>query len=696
MSDTLLRPHRPASVAGRDAAAAHRPSTASAAGIAGAAWPATTTCPQRAIAPGPSRGARAVAIWRWLRAGAAPVPVATLPPPVQGALAASSWPLVSADTLPGALAGSLPQLRERLRADGWSGPAGGELLALLACVARLRLGIAPYPTQLLAAWSMLNGHLIEMATGEGKTLATGLAAAAGALAGTPVHVLTANDYLVRRDREAMQPLFDALGLRSACILPADDAEARRAAYRSDIVYLCARELAFDYLRDHQRLHGERDPLHARAQALESGQAGGPVLPGLHLALVDEADSILLDEATVPLVLSQPGEPMDVPALQRAAALARLLTEGTDYRLEPAALQAVLGDDGRERIRRAVQGAGGWLRPARRACILVEQALVAQRLLVAGRHYVVRDRQVQMVDELTGRIAVGRQWTEALHALVELKEGLRPSPALHTAAQITFQGFFPRYHRIGGSSGTLREDRRELAVAYGLDVRRVPLARPDRRRWLGQRVYVDPSARDAALCAAVRQAVSAGRPVLVGTDSVAASQRVAALLAEAGLPPQVLNALQDADEAEHIAQAGACGRITVATNMAGRGTDIRLAADAREAGGLHVIALVLNRSRRIDRQLVGRAARHGDPGSAERLLALDDRLLTQWVPASWMTPLRRLGGAGRRGGVLPAPLGRALTTWAQARARLHDAALRRLLRRADRRAREFYGFAGGVE
>jgi preprotein translocase subunit SecA len=277
-------------------------------------------------------------------------------------------------------------------------------------------------------------------------------------------------------------------------------------------------------------------------------------------------------------------------------------------------------------------------------------------------------------------------------MVQIKEGLEPTPPTTTAAQITYQRFFARYLHLGGSSGTLREARHELQRLYGCHVVAVPLARPDQRVWLGERVFASVDAKWAAVVAAAQRECARGRPVLVGTDSVAASAQLSARLLAAGIEHQVLNALQDADEAQRIARAGQRGVVTVATNIAGRGTDIHLGEGVAALGGLHVIATMRNRSKRIDRQLIGRAARHGDPGSAERLVALDDGLLRRSGPAV----LRRATAHLVRKGVVPQAPARALFAWAQARAQRHDRRLRHELRRAERQLGELYGFAGGAE
>jgi preprotein translocase subunit SecA len=669
---------------------------------------------------------------RWVRAAVEGRSVARLPVRTEAALAAARRRLMHLDDVK--LHALLPKLRAQLRRSGLRGDAAGYALAVVAECAQRRLGLAPYPTQLLAAWLMLEGRFAEMATGEGKTLAAGIGAAAAALAGVPVHLLTANDYLVQRDREKLLPLYEVLGLTCACVLPSMTRAEREAAYRCDIVYLTARELAFDYLRDHLLLSGVRDPrlLHALAisqaepgsdgtdfgalcamfdlstraagldviaapdaprSTLSAPQGPAPVLPGLCLALIDEADSILLDEATVPLILAAAADATQTASFVRAMDIACTLRRGRDYTID--ARRAELNDDGRAAVSTAVQalpGDKGLLRPARRAHELVAAALSARHALQRDRDYVVQNGKLQLIDEVTGRIADGRQWTGPLQAMVELKEGLAPSPATRVSAQITYQRFFPRYLRVGGMSGTLAEARRELRVLYDGTVQCVPLAKTCRRLWLGERLFADTPSRDDALVRRVKRIVAPGRPVLVGTDSVAASVRLSASLHAAGMHNQLLNAAQDAHEAECIARAGCAGVVTVATNIAGRGTDIVLDAAARKAGGLHVIATMRNRSRRIDRQLIGRAARHGDPGSAERLLSLDDALFAERCPAAW----RRLARALARRGVVPRWLALPLSAMVQRRAEWSERALRAHLRRSESRTDEMYAFAGGAE
>jgi preprotein translocase subunit SecA len=513
-------------------------------------------------------------------------------------------------------------MRARLRAEGLTPAAVAEALGLAAAAAAATLGWTARPTQLMAAAALVDCRMAEMATGEGKTLAIGLAAAVGALAALPVHVVTANAYLAQRDAARLAPFFAALGLRVAAV-PADpaDAAARRAAYAHDVVYATAKGLAFDFLRDRLgAAPGGLRPVAARVAARAGGVAAGaepPLLRGLCMALLDEADSILLDEAEVPLVLSRQAPHAARRAfLWQALALARGLSAGNDFMLHPADRQAELTSAGERRLAAAAAALGGpWLRPRyRREAVLT--ALAALHLYRRQLHYVVRDGEVQLLDEVTGRVAVGRLWSRGLQTLVALKEGLNPPADTETLAQTTFQRFFQRYWRLGGISGTLAEARAELREVYGSDVVALPLHRPSRRIDGPDRRFDDREALLEALVARTRALRAAGRAVLIGTDSVEDSREVAGRLAAAGVAAAVLNALQDAEEAAIVAAAGRAGQVTVATRMAGRGTDIELDAPARAAGGLHVIAWQDNPSRRQDRQLLGRAGRHGDPGSTE--------------------------------------------------------------------------------
>ena len=510
-------------------------------------------------------------------------------------------------------------LRADLQRDGWRGRALHRACAAVDRAARDTLGLEPFGTQWFAALVLLDGRLAEMATGEGKTLAMALAASVAALAGRQVHVITANDYLVERDAQALRPLYTRLGLEVGQVVGASDASARQAAYRCNVVYVTARELVFDSLRDAQAAGSDTLSLQRHADALAGEPAPRRLLSALDVALIDEADSILLDEAQMPLILSRPvRDPREAAALADALALARRLQAGrhfSSFDSGAAGNRLLLTPDGERELERRARGMSHWLHPDQRR-ESVERALFALHSLQRDRDYLVRDAEVVLIDAVTGRAAPGRVWSQGLHELVALKEGAGAPPRAEPVSRLTYPRFFPRYRHLGGMSGTLADDSRELQRLYGLKVVAVPLRRPSRRRVLPGRSFGTAAARWHAVARRAVKLAAAGRPVLIGTDSVADSQALARVLRGAGADVAVLNAAQDAQEAQVVADAGRAGRITVATNMAGRGTDIALAPGVREAGGLHVLSCQSNPSRRLDRQLAGRCARQGDPGSVE--------------------------------------------------------------------------------
>jgi preprotein translocase subunit SecA len=527
-------------------------------------------------------------------------------------------------------------LRQQLARDGFSEDALVQAFALIGEACRRHLGLSPFATQRIAAAIMLDNRLAEMATGEGKTLVAALTAATGALAGMPVHVVTANEYLVGRDADKLRPLYAALGLSVGAIRQADDSAARRVEYARDIVYCTAKELVFDYLRDL--------PLRSRfkthlawqtAQFCDVRGAHATLLRGLCMAVVDEADSILIDEARVPLIIS---ELQDNAARREAVAdilrLAAALRPGTDFTLDRHAQSAALTDAGRQ----AVESQAGGLHPVwhnrRHRDESLSLALAALHLFQRDRHYLVRDGGVHIVDETTGRLAPGRTWSRGLHQFIEMKEQCAPSGEAVTRAQITYQRFFPRYFRLCGMSGTLAESRGELASVYGLNVMRVPLRLPGRRIDLGQRMFLRRAQQWQAVAQRAAACLVAQRPLLIGTDSVADSDSLSLHLTQCGIAHTVLNARNDQHEADIVALAGHAGHVTVATNMAGRGTDIPLGPGVDERGGLHVISCQMNSARRIDRQLKGRCARQGNAGSVETLLCLEAPLMQRSVPA-WL-------------------------------------------------------------
>jgi preprotein translocase subunit SecA len=520
-------------------------------------------------------------------------------------------------------------LRLELRRYGLRKPAVARAFALVREVAERTIGMRHFDVQLAGGWALLEGMVAEMETGEGKTVTATLPASTAALAGIPVHVVTVNDYLARRDAEWMTPIYRFLGLGVGPVVHGTETSERRAAYACDVTYCCNKEIAFDYLRDRLVLGSHAGNLHLKMESL-SGEASRTrrlLLRGLRYAIVDEADSVLIDEARTPLILSGQSEDVDEERLAgQALALAKTLNAGEHFRIIPAERRLELTDRGKDRLFDLAEPIGGPWRINLLREEMVRNALAALYLFIRDEHYLVRDDKVQIVDEYTGRILADRSWTAGLHQLVEVKEGCTVTPRKVTIAQMTYQRFFRRYQRLAGMTGTAREMAREFWTVYRLPVATIPTARPTRRRWLRQRILPATEDKWKAVTERVGELQRAGRPVLVGTRSVAGSEQASQHLTRARICHHVLNAAQDQDEAEIVAQAGEWGRVTIATNMAGRGTDIKLAAGVAELGGLHVIMSERHDAGRIDRQLAGRCGRQGDPGSVEAILSLDDPLL----------------------------------------------------------------------
>ena len=511
-----------------------------------------------------------------------------------------------------------------------------EATVLAAAALAHNVGYAPHRQQLMAARVLLDERLAEVATGEGKTASIAIAAAVAALGGTPVHVVTANDYLAQRDAQGLQPFFAMLGLRVGCVTQPMTAAERRAAYGADVTYCTAKELAFDYLRDGLLGLSDLSPLEQRARRLAGAGEGVPVLRGLCMAILDEADTVLIDEARVPLVLSQARQAGGESAFYRdALAVARGLAAGQDYLRAADGRRFELTERGRRRVADWPVADDPLLGHRAHREAAVQLALVALHVLQRDRDYVVREGEVVLVDETTGRAAPGRAWSSGLHQLVEWKEGVPATRRNTTVTQITFQRFFPRYLRLAGASGTLGEARGELRAVYGLEVVGIAPRVPSRVRTLPMQLHRDDASLWAAVAAEAHALARAGRAVLIGTETVAQSEALSGILAAQGVRHQVLNARQDREESRLIAGAGGAGCVTVATSMAGRGTDIRCAPEVLERGGLHVILCQVNASPRIDRQFLGRAGRHGQPGSVQRMLSADAPVLRRWCPPWWI-------------------------------------------------------------
>jgi len=594
-----------------------------------------------------------------------------------------------------ALSEQIADSRMHLHRFGLKPKPVAQAFALVREVSERTIGLRHYVTQIMGARVLVGGMLAEMATGEGKTLAATLAAATAALAGLPVHIITVNDYLTQRDADEMGTLYRALGLSVGCIVHGLSLEEKRRIYASDITYATNKEIAFDYLRDRITLGQLRVSVRLQAERLAGGDARATrlLMRGLYYAIVDEADSVLIDEARTPLIISGAGEGIEEKQfLQEALMLAEAMKDGKDYIIEHGEKRIRLTKAGKDHIRERVQNLGPlWAGIVRREEI-ISKALTTRYLYHAGEHYLVDEDKVVIVDEYTGRAMPERSWEGGLHQMIELKEGCSLTGRTETLARISYQRFFRRYLRLAGMTGTAWEVRRELWAVYSLPVVRVPTHRPVQRTVLPSNIYKNEEERWQALTRRVAQLARHDRPVLIGTRTVAASEAVSMHLTMAGIDHHVLNARQDSKEAQVVAAAGMAGAVTVATNMAGRGTDIKLAKGVEEKGGLHVILTARHEAGRIDRQLLGRCARQGDRGSFEAVLSFEDSLLKGG----------RGGFLGFMSNILPA--GTQLWAWcallairrAQMRQEKIHARIRRELVDLDEKGRDLLSFAGRSE
>jgi preprotein translocase subunit SecA len=594
------------------------------------------------------------------------------------------------------LAAAARGMRLRLRQDGFATPLVGECFALIMEAASRTMGYRHYESQLMAGWALLRGRLVEMATGEGKTFAATLPASTVALAGYPVHVITVNDYLAERDAQEMRPLYEFLGLSVGAVIQGMPRPDRQQAYAKSIAYCTNKELAFDYLRDGVALSQRSSRLHLAIERLRGGAARDSelVLRGLHFGIVDEADSVFIDEARTPLILSATTGSLDEKEqCEQALAIASGLTPGDDFRIELAERSITLEDSGRASIAALCANLGGVWTSTRAREELVTQALTAQILFKRDQQYVVADGTVQIVDESTGRVMPDRSWERGLHQLIEVKEGCEPTERRETLARLTYQRLFRRYVRLSGMTGTAREVAREIRSVYGLDVVRIPLHRPSQRRYHPPRICVTQADKWRLVADRVEQlAMREDRPVLIGTRSVGASEEISAILNARGIDHALLNAKQDDTEADIVSQAGEPARVTVATNMAGRGTDIRLGPGVAPLGGLHVMLTEYHESRRIDRQLFGRCARQGDRGSCEAIVSLEDEIYTVYA-ARATSFIRKLVAAGAW---VPGFIFGVLKWIAQRSAEKRGAAARVQNLKTDRRLDQVLAFSGRGE
>jgi len=528
-----------------------------------------------------------------------------------------------------------------------------EAFGLVSVAIQRTLGLRPFDVQLAAGAVMHFGGLVELATGEGKTLTAALPAYLNALTGKGVHIATVNDYLARRDAEWMGPVYEKLGLTVGYLQQRMDDEARYKAYRCDITYGTASEFGFDFLRDRLKLRGgQATAAPFWAPWLPHGgslRLDPRVQRGLVYAIVDEADSIFIDEARTPMIIAHPtrlATPEEQVVYLWADRVARTLIPEEHFYFVPKKEKLELTDAGRRQVRYSEPPSGKHAKAMDKMFEAVERALLAHYRYRRDQHYMISpDKKIVIIDEGTGRPMPDRHWRDGLHQAIEAKEGVPINMPSEHAAQITYQNFYRLYTKLAGMSGTLMPNFWELRRVYGLWVTRVPTNRPCRRIQYPDRIFPTEDAKFEAVVAETHALLAQGRPVLIGTRTVEASKKLSAKLTAAGIPHQVLNAEQNQREAEIVALAGQPGTVTVATNMAGRGTDIKLGPGVAEKGGLHVIATERHEAERIDRQLVGRAGRQGDPGSAQFFLSLEDQIL-EGLGQKRQQQLQKLGRSGQ--------------------------------------------------
>ncbi len=524
-------------------------------------------------------------------------------------------------------------LGERLRREGYKRDLISLVFALVREVSKRTISMPHFDVQLIGGLVLLNGMIAEMETGEGKTLVATLPASVAALSGVPVHIITVNDYLAERDANWMGPVYRSLGLTVGVIKHGMSIEEKRAAYRCNITYCTNKEVTFDYLRDRIILWDRPSEVRLQLERLydDKSRVNRLIMRGLHYGIVDEADSVLIDEARTPLIISAEGNSFDEESIFRQAIdIAKRLSPKIDFTVSPSERSLELTEKGKMRIKEMTFFSGRVSLNAKQREEVVRQALVALYLFFRDKHYLVKDGKVQIIDEYTGRLMPDRSWERGLHQLIEIKEGCEMTRQKETQARISYQRFFRRYLHLAGMTGTAREVAGELWSIYRLRVVTIPTNRPLKRYYLADKIYSKADQRWKAVVERISEMNRLGRPVLIGTRSVAASEHLSELLNQVQLPHRVLNARQDKEEAEIIALAGQKGMITVATNMAGRGTDIRLGDGVAQLGGLHVIATERHEARRIDRQLFGRCGRQGDPGTCEAIVSLEDELIESYV------------------------------------------------------------------
>ncbi len=566
--------------------------------------------------------------------------------------------------------------------------------ALVREIAFRQIGERPFPVQIAGALALNAGCVTEMATGEGKTLAATMPVTIAGWRGHGCHVITVNDYLAKRDAEWMGRIYRFCGLTVSFIEQQMSPEERRKAYMADITYCTNKEVTADFLRDRLILGNSKGLCSSLLDKIITGGRATDrlVQRGLHYAVVDEADSILVDEAVTPLIISgQAPNPQQIESFRQAADIVSRLDPEVDYQVNRQYREIELTEQGRARLIELAEHIGGFWSGNRRCLELINQALTAKELYLKDKHYVIDDDKIVIVDEFTGRMMPDRTWRDGLHQAIEAKEKVEINPPKDTYARISFQRFFRMYRKLAGMTGTASEANSEFWQIYHLPVVSIPTNRPCIRKNLPNIVLPTESAKWARIVQEIRSVHDTGRPILVGTRSVRASELLSELLKAGKLSHQVLNAVYHKQEAGIVAQAGQHGNITVATNMAGRGTDIKLGRGVADLGGLHVIAAEPNESARIDRQLYGRGARQGDPGSAQGIFSLEDEIVSRYAKNSTAYLRRKHANNGNN---ISSPLVRGVFRLAQISAERLALRQRKSVLKTDHWLDEQLGFTGG--
>lgn len=483
-----------------------------------------------------------------------------------------------------------------------------EAFAVVREASKRVLGMRHFDVQIIGGITLHRGNIAEMRTGEGKTLVATLPVYLNALTGKGVHVVTVNDYLAKRDSEWMGKLYRALGLSVGLIVANLDYNQRKMAYAADITYGTNNEFGFDYLRDNMVIHAEQ-----------------MVQRPLNYAIVDEVDSILIDEARTPLIISGPGE-RSTDSYYTLAKVVPQLVAGEDYTIDEKQKTIAPTESGIAKVEKLLKIENLYDSANLELNHLLNASLRAYAMMHRDKDYVVKDGQVVIVDEFTGRLMFGRRYSDGLHQAIEAKEGLKVERESQTLASITFQNYFRMYDKLAGMTGTAKTEEQEFNNIYGLEVYEIPPNRPLLRKDLPDLIFKTKKAKYKAVVKDVVERHKKGQPVLVGTTSITQSEQLSDMLLKSGVPHNVLNAKHHEKEAEIVANAGQRGMVTIATNMAGRGTDISLGEGVAELGGLHILGTERHESRRIDNQLRGRSGRQGDPGSSQFFLSLEDDLM----------------------------------------------------------------------